>query len=76
MELDSGFNVKKTYVYTNGQIIMQHNGDSSADKYFYLHDRLGSVRQVIDDEAKQGSKVVYAVHTNWFVKVIIIQSFG
>jgi RHS repeat-associated protein len=27
---------------------MQHNGNHTADKYFYLHDRLGSVREVID----------------------------
>jgi hypothetical protein len=26
---------------------MQHNGNHTADKYFYLHDRLGSVREVI-----------------------------
>ena len=46
--------IKKTYIYVyppgraNGQILCQHNGDYSAPRYFYLHDRLGSVRQVID----------------------------
>jgi RHS repeat-associated protein len=38
----------KTYIYANSQIIAQHTGDHEADRYFYLHDRLGSVRQVID----------------------------
>lgn len=40
--------VKKTYIYANSQIIAQHDGDTDAEIYFYLHDRLGSVRQVID----------------------------
>jgi RHS repeat-associated protein len=37
----------KTYIYANGEILAQHDGDYTADRYFYLHDRLGSVRQVI-----------------------------
>ena len=40
--------VKKTYIYANGQIIAQHDGDHTTDRYFYQHDRLGSVRQVIN----------------------------
>jgi len=50
MELDPQNNmaIKKTYIYANGQILCQHNGDHTASRYFYLHDRLGSVRQVID----------------------------
>jgi uncharacterized glyoxalase superfamily protein PhnB len=35
-------------MYANGEILMQYNGNHKADKYFYLHDRLGSVWQVID----------------------------
>jgi len=31
------------------RIIAQHNGDHNASRYFYLHDRLGSVRQLIDN---------------------------
>jgi RHS repeat-associated protein len=42
--------VKKTYMYANGEILMQHNGNHTADKYFYLHDRLGSVREIIDTD--------------------------
>ena len=37
------------YIYANSQIIAQHNGDHIASRYFYLHDRLGSVRQLIDN---------------------------
>jgi len=43
--------IKKAYVYAGDQLIMQHDGDMSANRYFYLHDRLGSVRQVIDVNA-------------------------
>jgi hypothetical protein len=52
MELDSNFNVMKSYVYGNSQTIAQYDGNPfSANKYFYLHDRLGSVRLVINDAA-------------------------
>ncbi len=47
LELE-GSTVKKTYIYANSQILAQHDGDQSANRYFYLHDRLGSVRQVIN----------------------------
>ncbi len=40
--------IKKTYIYANSQVIAQHDGDYEADRYFYLHDRLGSVRQIIN----------------------------
>jgi len=42
LEIDSAdMSVKKGYIYANSQILAQYNG---ADKYYYLHDRLGSVR--------------------------------
>jgi len=48
--------LKKTYIYvayslgrTYSQIFAQHNGDNTAPRFFYLHDRLGSVRLVIDN---------------------------
>ena len=40
--------VAKTYIYGNSQIIAQHTGKHNQPRYFYLHDRLGSVRQIID----------------------------
>ena len=40
--------IVKTYVHANNQILMQHDGDVNSPRYFYLHDRLGSVRQIIN----------------------------
>jgi RHS repeat-associated protein len=48
IELNNSGDIVKTYIYANSQIIAQHTGDHEADRYFYLHDRLGSVRQLID----------------------------
>jgi len=46
--------VKKGYIYANSQILAVYKGDwrNDADKYFYLHDRLGSVRQIINNRAE------------------------
>jgi len=49
----------KTYVYANSEVIAQHDGDTSADRYFYLHDRLGSVRLVIDDQSAVKNTYTY-----------------
>jgi RHS repeat-associated protein len=48
LELDYSGAVQKTYIHADGEILAQHDGGISAPRYFYLHDRLGSVRQVID----------------------------
>ncbi len=48
---DSNDDIKKTYIYANSQIIAQHNGSYSSPRFFYLHDRLGSARQVINTDA-------------------------
>jgi len=55
MELDSADNmdIMKKYIYADGQVLAQHDIDDDAlpakdDMYFYLHDRLGSVRQMVD----------------------------
>jgi len=49
LELDpcTSMSIKKTYIYGNSQILTQHDGAPSAYRYFYLHDRLGSVRETI-----------------------------
>jgi RHS repeat-associated protein len=48
-EIKSG-SLTKSYIYSNnGQILCQRDGGQSADEYFYVNDRLGSVRQVIDN---------------------------
>ena len=51
LDPDNYNSVEKTYIYANGQVIAQHDGGYTAAKYFYLHDRLGSVRLLIDDSA-------------------------
>ncbi len=48
LELDVNNVIQKTYIYANSQIIAQHDGKYDQPRYFYLHDRLGSVRQLID----------------------------
>jgi RHS repeat-associated protein len=48
---DTDNTILKTYIYANGQPLCQHDGDYSAAKYFYIHDRLGSTRQIIDTSA-------------------------
>ncbi len=53
LELDPNddMNIEKTYIYGNSQILCQHGGDHTASRRFYLNDRLGSVRLVIDESA-------------------------
>jgi len=52
MEIDDSNDVvKKTYIYANSQILAQHDGNNADPRYFYLHDRLGSVRELIDTDA-------------------------
>ncbi len=54
--------MKKAYVYANSQPLIQYDGspkDPSADIYFYLHDRLGSVRQVIDADGNVVNSYTY-----------------
>ena len=48
MVLDDSQNVLKKYIYANSQIVAQHDVSDNNKLYFYLHDRLGSVRQMID----------------------------
>jgi RHS repeat-associated protein len=48
---DPNLAITKTYIYANSQIIAQHDGYFGDPMYFYLHDRLGSVREVIDTSA-------------------------
>jgi hypothetical protein len=53
LEINAGTgSIMKTYVYGNSQILAQHDGDYAAARYFYLHDRLGSVREIINTDGK------------------------
>jgi RHS repeat-associated protein len=49
----------KTYVYANSQILAQHNGNYNAPRFFYLHDRLGSVRLVINSTGDVNDTYTY-----------------
>ncbi len=49
----------KTYIYADSQILAQHDGDSSDPRYFYLHDRLGSVREIIDTDGDVVNSYTY-----------------
>ena len=61
LELDplTNYSIKKTYIYGNSQILAQHDGSHTAPKYFYLHDRLGSVRQVINSSGDVVCRYTY-----------------
>jgi len=49
---DNNNEIVKSYVYAQDDLIAQYDGDqATGDKYFYVCDRLGNVRQVIDVNA-------------------------
>lgn len=56
---DSNDVIKKTYIYANSQILAQHDGNYAAPRYFYLHDRLGSVREVISTTGSVSAYLTY-----------------
>jgi RHS repeat-associated protein len=49
--------IVKSYIHANAQIFAKRDGGQAGTRYFYLHDRLGSVRQVINSS---GSVVKYS----------------
>jgi len=57
--------LKKSYIYVadpmgaDRQILAQHDGGNSAARYFYLHDRLGSVRLVLADDGAVKNTYTY-----------------
>jgi RHS repeat-associated protein len=59
IDLENNMAIKKTYIYSNGEILAQHTGGYTAPIYYYLHDRLGSVRQIIDPNGKVVNRYMY-----------------
>src|SRR4030042_4754604 len=58
---------KNSYVYApDGQILCQYAGETDPDGYFYIHDRLASLRQLINT---RGAVVALCTY-NPFGKVI------
>jgi len=53
---DSNGSITNKYYYANAQILKQ---DSSAGSYYYIHDRLGSVRLVIDTNSTVRNSYTY-----------------
>jgi RHS repeat-associated protein len=51
LDADDNNAILKRYIHANEQIIMQHDVVDNNKSYFYLHDRLGSVRQIMDSTA-------------------------
>ena len=45
----SDSSLTKSYIYSDRQILCQRDGGASAGEYFYVTDRLGSVRQVVNN---------------------------
>jgi RHS repeat-associated protein len=52
--------LKNSYIYANGQILCQYQGETDPNRYFYIHDRLGSVRLVISDAADVNNSYTYS----------------
>ena len=48
LDAQNNMEIKKTYIHANSQVLAMHDGDTEAPLYFSLHDRLGSLRQIID----------------------------
>lgn len=60
LEIDTAdSSLKKKYINADGQILCQHDVPDNNKKYFYLHDRLGSVRVVIDDTGAARNSYTY-----------------
>lgn len=60
-EIESS-SLTRSYVYANARPLAMHDGDYTAatvNRYFYLHDRLGSVRMVIDQAAVTQNTYTY-----------------
>ena len=51
--------VTKTYIWNGGEVLAQHDGDITATRYSYLHDRLGSVRLLLDPNASVVNRYTY-----------------
>jgi hypothetical protein len=51
--LNNSVGIVKTYIDANSPIITHHNGHHTADRYFYLHERLGSIRQIIESSSNR-----------------------
>jgi len=58
IDADDG-SLERSYIYAGAQPIAFYEGDYTDPAYFYLHDRLGSVRQVLDSSANVANTYTY-----------------
>jgi len=58
VDADDG-SLERSYIYANAQPIGFYEGDYTDPAYIYLHDRLGSVRQVIDSSGNVKNTYTY-----------------
>ena len=62
IDVDDPNIIEKAYVYADNQVLLQYDGDpndSATKKYFYLHDRLGSIRMILDEEKNVEHRYTY-----------------
>ena len=59
MDAGNDNSVVRSYVYAGAQPIAFYEGDYTDPNYFYLHDRLGSVRQVLDSAGNVKNTYTY-----------------
>jgi len=69
-------NIMKIYIYGNSEVLAQHNGPHTATKCFYLHDRLGSVRQIINTSGLVQKHDLGIVHERNCNSEALLQSAG
>jgi RHS repeat-associated protein len=61
-EIDpENYTIKRAYIYANSQILAQKDFETAEpEKYFYVHDRLGSIRLVVNDVADVNNTYTYS----------------
>ncbi len=62
LDANDNNSIVKTYIHAQGQVICQHDGNYDDDRYFYLHDRRNSVRELVDTS---GNVVNCYYYTPW-----------
>ena len=58
IDADDG-SLERSYIYSGAQPIAFYEGSNDDPNYFYLHDRLGSVRQVLDSAGNVKNTYTY-----------------
>jgi len=54
-----GGSLERSYIYAGAQPIAFYEGDYTDPAYIYLHDRIGSVRQVLDESGNVKNTYTY-----------------